>query len=347
MRARPARRGYRTRVARGLYVHHPLSLAHDTGPHPENAARVRAIETALAARGWLGLERLEAPAASREQLERVHDPAHVERIRALCAAGGGMIDLDTVVSAESYEAGLRAAGGAADAALRLLRGEADFAFCALRPPGHHAEPAAAMGFCLFNNIAIAIEHARAVVGLERALVVDWDVHHGNGTAAIYAASDRVLYASIHQSPLYPGTGAATDFGVGQGLGWTVNLPVPPGTGPPLFLALVEHVVVPLVREVDPGLVAISAGYDAHRADPLAQCELDEPAYAAMAASVRAAAAEAEAPILVCLEGGYQLEALAASVVATIEGLGPGEPADPAPRGPAEPYLARVREHWPI
>jgi acetoin utilization deacetylase AcuC-like enzyme len=334
-------------VARGLYVHHPLSLAHDTGSHPENADRVRAIEAALAARDWLGLERAEAPAATREQLERVHDPDHVERIRALSARGGGMIDLDTVASSQSYEAALHAAGGAAWAAERLLGGEAEFAFCGLRPPGHHAERAAAMGFCLFNNIAVAIEHARAEAGVERALVLDWDVHHGNGTATTYAASDRVLYASIHQSPLYPGTGAARDVGVGAGAGWTVNLPVPPGTGGEVFLALVEHVVVPIAREVDPGLIAISAGYDAHRADPLAQCELTEETYAQMAARTRALATELGAPILVCLEGGYQLQALAGSVLATIEALSAEDSLDSVPRDSAEPYLAQVRQHWPI
>jgi acetoin utilization deacetylase AcuC-like enzyme len=334
-------------VARGLYVHHPLSLAHDTGSHPENADRVRAIEAALAGRGWPGLERAEAPAATREQLERVHDPDHLDRIRDLCARGGGMIDLDTVASSESYAAALRASGGAAWAAERLLRGEAEFAFCGLRPPGHHAEAGAAMGFCLFNNIAVAVEHARAEAGVERTLVLDWDVHHGNGTAAIFAASDEVLYASIHQSPLYPGTGAAGDFGVGAGLGWSVNLPVPPGTGGEDFLALVEHIVLPIAREIRPGLIAVSAGYDAHRADPIAQCELDEATYAQLAARVRALAAELGAPILVCLEGGYDLQALAASVVATIEGLSGGHSPTSVSRAPAEPYLPRVREPWRV
>jgi acetoin utilization deacetylase AcuC-like enzyme len=334
-------------VPRGLYVHHPLSLAHDTGSHPENADRVRAIEAALAERDWLGLELAEAPAASREQLERVHDRELVERIREFCGRGGGMIDLDTVASGESYEAALHAAGGAAWAAERLLGGDADFAFCGLRPPGHHAERDAAMGFCLFNNVAVAVEHARATLGLERALILDWDVHHGNGTAAIFAPSDAVLYASIHQSPLYPGTGAASEVGVDGGAGWTVNLPVPPGAGPEEFLALVEHVVAPIARQIEPGLIAISAGYDAHRSDPLAQCELEDATYADMAATMRAVAAELGAPILVCLEGGYDLDALAVSVVATIEGLSSADSPSSVPIGPAEPYLARVREHWPI
>jgi acetoin utilization deacetylase AcuC-like enzyme len=333
-------------VPRGLYVHHPLSLAHDTGPHPENPARVRAIEAALSERDWLGLERAEAPAASRDQLLRVHTEEHIERIRELSERGGGMIDLDTVASEASYGAALHAAGGAASAAERLLGGDAGFAFCGLRPPGHHAERAAAMGFCLFNNVAVAAAHALEETRAERVLVLDWDVHHGNGTEAIFAASDRVLYVSIHQSPLYPGTGAADYVGVGEGLGWTINLPVPPGTGGAAFRALVQHIALPLAREVRPDLVAISAGYDAHRADPLARCTLEDRDYAEMAAMVRELAGELGAPVLVCLEGGYALNALAASVVATLEGLSGDERPAEVPPSPAAPYLARVRAHWP-
>jgi acetoin utilization deacetylase AcuC-like enzyme len=332
-----------------LYLSHPSSLEHDTGPHPENADRLRAIEAALDRAGWLGLERAEAPAASREQLLRVHPGEHIDAIRALSERGGGMIDLDTVASEGSYEAALHAAGGAVCAVDRLLGGDVDgeFAFCALRPPGHHAETATAMGFCLFNNIAIAARHAIAKRAVGRVLVLDWDVHHGNGTAGVFYDSAEVLYASIHQSPLYPGTGAASEIGVGEGVGYTVNLPVPPGSGPDEFLALVEHVVVPIGREYRPGLIAISAGYDAHRADPLAQCRLDEAAYAAMAAAMRDLAAELGVPVLVCLEGGYDLDALSASVVATLAALGgKGEPrnVDPAP---AVAHRERLAEHWPV
>jgi acetoin utilization deacetylase AcuC-like enzyme len=343
---RPIKADYRTRHSVGLYVRHPSSFRHDTGGHPENARRLTAIEEALSARDWLGLERTKAPAAEPEQLLRVHDPAHVERIESLSAAGGGMIDLDTVASEGSWEAALHAAGGAAAAAGSLLDEGGGFAFCGLRPPGHHAERDRAMGFCLFNNVAVAAADAIAVRGLERVLVLDWDVHHGNGTEAIFYDSDQVLYASIHQSPLYPGTGAPADLGSGPGEGYTVNLPVPPGAGSEEFLALVQHVVAPIGREWRPELLCISAGYDAHRDDPLAQCMLDDTDYAAMAASMRELAAELEVPILVCLEGGYALEALAGSVVATLEALGGDGPPPEAPREPARSHRERLARHWP-
>src|SRR5919198_4476289 len=297
----------------GLYVHHPSSYEHDTGGHPENAGRLRAIEAELERREWLGLRRVEAPAARREQLLRVHELDYVRAIEAFCVKGGGMIDADTVVSERSFDAALHAAGGAAWAAEELLGGSDRFALCALRPPGHHAERARAMGFCLVNNIAVAAAHALEACGAERVLVVDWDVHHGNGTEAIFARSAAVLYASIHQWPLYPGTGPASYEGEGAGLGFTLNMPVPPGTGNETCCALVEHVVVPIARAFRPDLVAISAGYDAHRDDPLADCRVDEAGYATMAARMRLLAAELYVPVLVCLEGGYAPAALASSV----------------------------------
>jgi acetoin utilization deacetylase AcuC-like enzyme len=330
----------------GLYLRHPSSFAHDTGPHPENAGRLRAIEAALEAREWLGLELTEAPEATPQQLLRVHAPQHVEAIAELSRRGGGMIDVDTVAVEASYGAALHAAGGAAHAVDRMLADGERLAFCGLRPPGHHAETARAMGFCLFNNIAVAAAHALEEHGAERVLVLDWDVHHGNGTDEIFSDSDRVLYASIHQNPLYPGTGDADETGAGPGEGFTINLPVPPGSDPDDFLSLVQHVVIPLAREYRPDLIGISAGYDAHRADPLAQCLLDAEAYADMAASVRVLAAELEVPVLVCLEGGYDLDALAESVTATISALADSREPRAAPREPAERYLDRLRSRWP-
>jgi acetoin utilization deacetylase AcuC-like enzyme len=268
----------------------------------------------------MGLEVIEAPAAERAQLERVHDPAHIDRIEALAADGGGMIDMDTVASAGSWEAALHAAGGAVAAVDRLLGdGEGGFAVSALRPPGHHAEAGRAMGFCLFNNVAVAAAHALAEHGAGRALILDWDVHHGNGTEAIFYSSGDVLYASIHQSPLYPGTGAATDTGTGEGEGCTLNIPVAPGAGNAEFLAGVER-VADAGRELEPGIVFVSAGYDAHRDDPLAQCEVDEAGYREMASAMRSLGDELAVPVVVCLEGGYSLGALSSSVVATVEGL---------------------------
>jgi acetoin utilization deacetylase AcuC-like enzyme len=325
----------------GLYVHHPSSYEHDTGGHPENAGRLRAIEAELERREWLGLRRVEAPAARREQLLRVHELDYVRAIEAFCVKGGGMIDADTVVSERSFDAALHAAGGAAWAAEELLGGSDRFALCALRPPGHHAERARAMGFCILNNLAVAVAHALEVGGAERVLVVDWDVHHGNGTEAIFASSSEVLYASIHQWPLYPGTGPASYEGEGPGLGFTLNLPVAPGAGNDEFCALIEHVVAPVARAWRPDLVAISAGYDAHREDPLADCLVDERGYATMAATVRLVADELDVPILVCLEGGYAMAALARSVAATIialDGDAQPQPADPAAAGD---HLERV------
>jgi acetoin utilization deacetylase AcuC-like enzyme len=329
-----------------LYVAHPSSHEHDTGPHPENAGRLRAIEAAIDGASALEVQRAEAPAATRDQLERVHSAAHVEAIESLCTRGGGSIDLDTVASAGSYRAGLHAAGGAAWAARELLADGQRAAFCGLRPPGHHAEREQAMGFCLFNNIAIAATEALEA-GVDRVLILDWDVHHGNGTEAIFAADPRVLYVSIHQWPLYPGTGPAEFEGTGAGEGYTINLPVPPGSGRDQFCGLVEHVVDPVARAFEPGLIGISAGYDAHRADPLASCMLDEAAYADMAAALRGVAAELEAPVLVCLEGGYAPDALAASVVATVGALDGDWDAGPAPADAAEPHLARLRERWDL
>ncbi len=306
------------------------------GAHPENPGRIRAIERTLEGAGWPGLDVREAPAASREAIERVHDSAHYSRLERLCAEGGGMIDADTVATGPTWEAALRAAGAAVEGAERVLAGEDEFAFTGMRPPGHHAESNRAMGFCFFNNAAVAAAHAISECGIERALILDWDVHHGNGTAEIFDSRADVLYASIHQSPFYPGTGAAREIGSGAGEGFTLNLPVPAGAGGEQFNSLVQHVVAPVGREFDPGLIVLSAGYDAHADDPLANCELEAGDFAAMTAAMRDLAREVGAPVLICLEGGYDPPALAASVLATIEAMGADEPPAAADPGLAEP-----------
>jgi acetoin utilization deacetylase AcuC-like enzyme len=320
----------------GLYFHHRSSLEHDTGSHPENADRIRAIEHVLGEAGWPGLERIEAPLAEREWLERVHTPEHVSRVELACFEGDGTIDADTIVVAASWEAALRGAGAAADAAERLLAGEDRFAFCGMRPPGHHAESNRAMGFCLFNNAAVAASRAIAAAGAERVLILDWDVHHGNGTAEIFYDKDEVLFASIHQSPLYPGTGHPGEIGSGAGEGYTVNLPVAPGSGGAEFLALVQHVVAPIGRDFAPDLIIVSAGYDAHSDDPLAECELTTADYGELTAGVRDLGDELGSPVLVCLEGGYAVNALASSVLATVEALDDNQPAAAVDAAPAEP-----------
>jgi acetoin utilization deacetylase AcuC-like enzyme len=331
-------------MAAPVLFSHPSSLQHDPGPHPEQPARMVAIERALEARGGLGLERRESPEATRAQLEAVHPARLVNGIQELCASGGGAIDADTVVSPGSWEAALHAAGGAAAAVDAVLAADGPrLAVSVHRPPGHHAEARRSMGFCLFNNVAVAARHARDAHGIERVLILDWDVHHGNGTQDVFYETDEVLFASIHQWPLYPGTGAAGETGHGAGAGYTVNLPVPPGAGDAVFSSLVEHVVVPLGRAYRPGLILISAGYDAHVDDPLADCRVTDEGYADMAASVRALGDELGVPVGVVLEGGYDLGALSRGFVATLEVLA-REGEVPAPQLPthrlAEEALAR-------
>lgn len=333
-----------------VFLHHPSSLDHDTGRHPEQPARIVAIERELAARNWLGFEPLLSPAVERAALLAVHPESHVARIERAAAAGGGQIDADTVVSPGSFAAAMHAAGGAVTLVDRLLDGSAPSGFSAHRPPGHHAEPAQAMGFCLFNSVAVAARHALDQHRLQRVLILDWDVHHGNGTNDIFHADPRVLFVSIHQSPLYPGTGSASDIGSGAGRGYTVNLPVSPGSGDDVYRSLVDHVVVPLAGRFAPELVLISAGYDAHAEDPLADCEVTEAGFAEMTRSMRAAAASVGAPLGAVLEGGYALGALARSVAATLEVLGAPAPAALAPPAPVTPASCeaalRLSEHWP-
>jgi acetoin utilization deacetylase AcuC-like enzyme len=335
-----------------VFLEHPSSLHHLTGSHPERPARLVAIEDELAQRGWLGYERVRSPAAARAALAAVHSERHVERIERLAAGGGGQLDPDTVISSGSFEAALHAAGGAVALVDLLVDGDAPTGFSAHRPPGHHAERERAMGFCLFNNVAVGARHALDARGLERVMIVDWDVHHGNGTSDIFYASDRVLLVSIHQSPLYPGTGAASEVGTGAGAGYTVNLPVPPGSGDQLYRSLVDHVVTPLALAFEPQLMLISAGYDAHAEDPLANCAVSEQGFAAITRSIRRVCAELEAPLGAVLEGGYALHALARSVAATLEELGmqPPAPRDSADQVAVAPLarraLGRLAAWWP-
>ena len=333
---------YGNGIAEPLYFRHASSLEHDTGAHPEGPGRIPAIERELERRDWLGYQRREAPAVGLDVLTRVHPRAHVDSVRAVSESGGGAFDADTLASAGSYDAALHAAGGACAMVESLLAGQARVGFCGLRPPGHHAEPTTAMGFCLFNNVAVAVRHALDALGAGRVFVLDWDVHHGNGTNDIFHATDAVLFASIHQSPLYPGTGPLEDRGSGSGEGFTLNVPVPPRSGEPEWLSLVEHIVMPAARAFEPDLVLVSAGFDAHRADPLADCRLESGSFAAMALHVRALADEVGAPVGAVLEGGYDLEALSTSVAATMEALAAGgEPPSVEPDSATRAVAARV------
>src|SRR6516164_8409437 len=255
-----------------LYTH-PACLEHDPGRHhPEGPARLRAVFDALADPEFARLERREAPEASMEDLLRVHPRPHVERLlRAVPKSGHVGIDADTILSPASGEAALRAAGAVVAAVDAVVAREADNAFCAVRPPGHHAEPERAMGFCLFNNIAVGALRAREVHGLDRIAVIDFDVHHGNGTQAVFEADDGLFYASTHQSPLYPGTGSARETGVGN----IVNVPLRPMAGSREVSAAMSERILPALDAFRPEFLLISAGFDAHRSDPLAQLLLDE------------------------------------------------------------------------
>ena len=324
-------------------------MEHDTGAHPERAERIVAIERELAGRGWLGFEVVESPAVARETVGLVHPERYVGFLERAAAAGGGALDADTVLSPGSFTAALHSAGGAVAMVDLLLDGSASCGFSAHRPPGHHAEPAQAMGFCLFNNVAVGARHAVAARGVSRVLIVDWDVHHGNGTNDIFHDSAEVLFVSIHQRGIYPGTGAVGDVGVGDGVGYTVNLPVPGASGDAVYCSLVEHVAVPLARAFQPELVLISAGYDAHALDPLAGCNVTEAGYAAMTGSLRRVCSELGAPLGAVLEGGYELGALARSVAATMEvmggpALGPHDGLEVAPEATAA--RERLAEWWP-
>jgi acetoin utilization deacetylase AcuC-like enzyme len=330
-----------------LYFRHPSSLEHDprllSPDHPDTPERISAIETAMAHVGWLGCDVRDAPAAAERELELVHSASHVQRIRDLCAAGGGQIDPDTFVGKASYRGALHAAGGACELVRALMRGEARAGFSAMRPSGHHAGSAYAMGFCLFNNVAIAAELAVRELGLERVLIIDWDVHHGNGTADIFRRRPDVLFASIHELGLFPGTGDVTDAGSAEGRGYTINVPVPHGSDEETWVSALEYVIIPAALEFAPQLVLITAGFDAHRDDPLGHCLLGADSYAQMACQVRDMAAILDAPVGAVLEGGYHPPALTECVIATItalSGVGTAQSIAPDPFSRASAHIGR-------
>jgi acetoin utilization deacetylase AcuC-like enzyme len=335
---------------RALWLRDDDVFAHDVPGHPERPARIRALEAEMSANGWFGAVREQAPSVERSVLELVHPASYVDSIRALSESGGGAIDADTYAVAGTYAAALRAAGGAAALVDALLGGSADVGVSALRPPGHHAETARAMGFCFFGNAAVAARRATSAHGLSRVMIVDWDVHHGNGTNDIFHADSDVLFVSIHESPLYPGTGPASDVGSGAGEGFTVNLPVPGGSGDAVYRSLVEHVACGLIRSWEPELVLISAGFDAHRDDPLATCRVTEGGFAGMAASLRRAADGVGAPLGLILEGGYDLGALSRSMAALmpvlVDAVTPGA-AEIETHPLAARALSRLEQWWSL
>ncbi len=335
-----------------LVVHSDGMALHDPGPgHPDSPDRLRAAVDAL--KDLPGLQWSESREATQTELERVHHPAYVARLAELrgrvCT-----LDPDTHLSAGSVAAAYLAAGAAIQATEAVFVAGNNLALALVRPPGHHAEADAAMGFCLFNNIAIAAEHARATLGCERVLILDWDVHHGNGTQHLFEERRDVLFMSIHESQLYPDTGALHETGRGEGRGYTINVPCPAGRGDADYVYILRSLLVPIAAAFRPNLVLVSAGFDAHRADPLANMELTEDGYAEMTKIVHEIADRyANGRVVFFLEGGYDLEAMPRSLRACIEALMPvkDEPASVVrlPTPAARSIVAAVKDqhadHW--
>jgi acetoin utilization deacetylase AcuC-like enzyme len=293
-------------------------LDHLTPPgHPERPDRLRRLLEHLRDSGILQrLHQIPSRAAGIDDLEAVHTREHILRIRRICEAGGGTLDAgDTHASRASYDVALLAAGSVLSCIDAVLTGSVRAAFCAVRPPGHHAERGEPMGFCLFNNAAAGARYARRRHGIGRVAVLDWDVHHGNGTQHIFDEDPAVLYISLHQYPFYPGTGAASERGVGAGVGATLNIPLPAGSGEDRYREEFVTRVVPALREFAPGLLLISAGFDAHRDDPLADMRLTESSFGELTRLVARGT-----PVVSMLEGGYNLAALALSVEHHLQAL---------------------------
>lgn len=301
-----------------LYAH-PACQEHDTGfGHPECAARLTAILNILSTTPFTALERRDPPKATSEQLTRIHSQSHLERILGqIPKQGYYAIDGDTVISPGSGEAALRAVGAVCAAVDAVLGREAHNAFCAIRPPGHHAEPSQAMGFCLFNNVAIGAAHARTAHALQRVAVIDFDVHHGNGTQVAFAHDPGYFYASIHQAHIYPGTGRREE----QGIGNIVNMPLSANSGSAELRQGWDQNIAPALRQFQPELILISAGFDAHHMDPLAELNFTEDDYAWLTEEILRIAVDCcEGRVISVLEGGYNLSALASSVAVHVKTL---------------------------
>jgi len=311
-------------------VYDPIYLEHDTGQHVENAQRLVAIMGHLEEAKLLErLVSLPPRAASLEELATVHSMGFISYIQSFAERGGGWLDADTVVSPTSYDAALCAAGGAIKAVDGVLSGEVESAFALVRPPGHHALRWEAMGFCLFNNIAIAAKHALNSYGLERILIVDFDVHHGNGTQDTFYHDSSVLYFSTHQYPFYPGSGHFEETGDGPGEGYTVNVSLPAWCGDSEFLQVFEEILAPVARRFSPQLILVSAGYDAHWSDHIALMRLSVAGFAQIVGIINKLAQElCQGRIVLTLEGGYDLPSLASSVRATFDVLLGNQVVDP-------------------
>lgn len=302
---------------------HPSFLSHDTGAgHPERPQRLSAVLSHLQSTDlWSQLQQLEPLPADRTVLALIHPPSYVNVIERACRERSVTLDPDTIASPGSWEAALRAVGAVTQAVDEVITGRLPAVFCAVRPPGHHALANRAMGFCLFNNVAIGARYAQQQHGLSRVLIVDWDVHHGNGTQAIFYNDPTVLYFSTHQYPFYPGTGSRREIGEGRGAGFTINVPLPAGSGNPELIEAFQQELLPKALEFSPQLVLISAGFDAHRDDPLAGLNATEAGYGRLTEFVLEVANTCcPGRVVSVLEGGYNLAALGRSVEAHLRVL---------------------------
>ncbi|HVA22529.1 MAG TPA: histone deacetylase [Candidatus Micrarchaeia archaeon] len=308
-----------------MILHDAETDGHAAEGHPESPARLRAIAASIAADPRLALVPRAAPTpVDPSRLELVHTPAHIARVETASRGGGAWFDADTYCAPESYAIARRACGACTTGVEIVVDGRARTAFALVRPPGHHATPQTAMGFCLFNSLAVAVRVAQRELGVGRVAIVDIDVHHGNGTQDVFYDDPTVLYCSLHQLPHYPGTGRARETGSGAAEGTTLNCPLAPGTGPAAWLAALEGQVLPAVERFEPELICVHAGYDAHVADPLAELRLTTDTYRTIATRLGAVAARAcGGRMLWALEGGYDLPALADSVAATLRVLAAG------------------------
>jgi len=303
-------------------VYEPIYLKHNTGQHVENARRLEET-VALLEKSGVRQQLVEVPPepASVEDLSPVHSAEYISQIESRAGAGGGWLDGDTVMSSASYEVALYAAGGVIKATDGVMRGEIDSALALVRPPGHHATRSRAMGFCLFNNVAIAAKHAVNNYHLDRILIADFDVHHGNGTQETFYSDPKVLYFSTHQYPFYPGTGSLEEVGAGGGEGATVNVPLPAWCGDEEYLQVFQEILTPIARRFQPQLILVSAGYDAHWADQLSLMQVSIAGFAQMVSILKGLASElCQGRLVFTLEGGYHTQALAYSIKATLEVL---------------------------
>jgi acetoin utilization deacetylase AcuC-like enzyme len=333
------------------YIYDEIFLKHNQVGHPENRTRLEQTMGLLERSGTLSrLIHIPARPAIGEELIRVHRAGYVDQVRAVSERGGGYLDPDTYTNADSYQAALMAAGGLMEATLAVIDGRVNNAFALVRPPGHHAMPERGMGFCLFGNVALAAQAARQDGGMDRVLIVDFDVHHGNGTQAMTEEDPTICFVSTHQYPYYPGTGAAREIGRGAGTGTVVNMPLSPGAGDYVFHELYEQIVMPIARRFGPDLILISAGFDAHWDDPLAGLGLSLQGYAWITHTLVSLAGElCDGRIVFTLEGGYHLDVLRHGVLNTFHAL-LGDTTVEDPIGPArrpEPdvaeYVASLRK----